>query len=297
MSQAGRSQSAWAPAKVNLYLHVGPVKPNGRHDLDSLVVFAEEPAADSLSVTASDTLGLEVEGPGARAVGPAGENLVLRAAKALRDASGTKQGALIRLRKVLPVAAGIGGGSSDAAAALRLLTELWNLDPAIAEAVAPRLGGDVPVALAGRAARMLGEGERVLPVKLPGRVPALLVNPGAACPTGPVFAAHDAAGGGAGFGELAHLPDFRTPDELAVWLGTQRNDLEAAAIRLVPEICALLDWLGMQPGVRLVRMSGSGATCFALFGKLVDARALEKEFRREWPRGWAAACMLGDAVT
>ncbi|MFN4023975.1 MAG: 4-(cytidine 5'-diphospho)-2-C-methyl-D-erythritol kinase [Hyphomonas sp.] len=296
MSQAGRSQSASAPAKVNLYLHVGPLKANGRHDLDSLVVFAEEPAADSLSVTASDTLGLEVEGPGARAAGPAGENLVLRAAKALRDASGTKQGALIRLRKVLPVAAGIGGGSSDAAAALRLLTELWNLDPAIAEAVAPGLGGDVPVALAGRAARMLGEGERVLPVKLPGSVPALLVNPGVACPTGPVFAAHDAAGGGAGFGELAQLPDFRTPDELAVWLGTQRNDLEAAAIGLVPEICALLDWLGMQPGVRLVRMSGSGATCFALFGKLVDARALEKQFRRDWPRGWAAACMLGDAV-
>jgi 4-diphosphocytidyl-2-C-methyl-D-erythritol kinase len=288
--------TAHAPAKVNLFLHVGPVKPNGRHDLDSLVVFAEEPAADRLSVTASDTLGLEVEGPGAQEAGPAGENLVMRAAKALRDASGTSQGAFFRLYKTLPVAAGIGGGSSDAAAALRLLADLWKLDPAVAEAVAPGLGGDVPVALAGLAARVLGEGERVRPVKLPGRVPALLVNPATACPTGPVFRAFDEAGGGAGFTELARLPEFRTPDELAVWLGAQRNDLEAAAIRLVPEISALLDWLGRQPGVRLVRMSGSGATCFALFGKLADARALEKEFRRQWPRGWAAACMLGDAL-
>ncbi len=297
MSQAGRSQSASAPAKVNLYLHVGPLKANGRHDLDSLVVFAEDPAADHIRVEPSETLGLEIEGPTGSAAGPVADNLVLKAARALQDASGCRKGAFIRLRKTLPVAAGIGGGSSDAAAALRLLTDLWGIDPAHAAAVAPGLGGDVPVALAGRAARMLGEGERVLPVKLPGRLPALLVNPGVACPTGPVFAAHDAAGGGAGFGELAHLPDFRTPDELAVWLGTQRNDLEEPAIRSVPVIGALLDWLGMQPGVRLVRMSGSGATCFALFGKLVDARALEKAFRREWPQGWAAACMLGDAVT
>ncbi|MFN7054566.1 4-(cytidine 5'-diphospho)-2-C-methyl-D-erythritol kinase [Hyphomonas sp.] len=289
---------AHAPAKVNLFLHVGPVKPNGRHDLDSLVVFADEGAADRLSVTASDTLGLEVEGPGAREAGPAGENLVLRAASALKEASGTQQGAFFRLRKALPVAAGIGGGSSDAAAALRLLTELWNLDPAMAEAVAPGLGGDVPVALAGVAARMQGEGERVTRAALPGRwrLPALLVNPGVACPTGPVFRAYDEAGGGADFAELPHLPEFGTLEELTVWLGTQRNDLEAPALKLVPEIGEVLDWLGLQPGVRLVRMSGSGATCFALFDKLVIARDLEARFRRDWPKGWAAACTLGDAL-
>lgn len=296
MSQAGRSQSAWAPAKVNLYLHVGPLKANGRHDLDSLVVFADAAAADHLRVEPSETLGLEIEGPAGPDAGPTADNLVLKAARALQDASGCRKGAFIRLRKTLPVAAGIGGGSSDAAATLRLLTALWGIDPAHAAAVAPGLGGDVPVALAGRAARMLGEGERVLPVKLPWRVPALLVNPGVACPTGPVFRAYDAAGGGASFAELPQLPEFRTQDDLAIWLGAQRNDLEDPAVRSVPVIGAVLDWLGMQQGVRLVRMSGSGATCFALFGKLVDARALEKAFRREWPQGWAAACMLGDAA-
>lgn len=297
MSKAGRSQSASAPAKVNLYLHVGPLKANGRHDLDSLVVFAEEPAADHIRVEPSETLGLEIEGPTGSAAGPVADNLVLKAARALQDASGCRKGAFIRLRKTLPVAAGIGGGSSDAAAALRLLTGLWGIDPAHAAAVAPGLGGDVPVALAGQPALMRGEGEHVTVLAGLPQVAALLVNPGAACPTGPVFGAYDAAGGGAGFAEIDVPPSFPDARALALWLAAQRNDLEAPAIRLVPEIGAVLDFLRAQPGILLTRMSGSGATCFALFGDLATAKRAaaalgQEKDKRHW---WCAACWLGAA--
>ena len=150
-------------------------------------------------------------------------------------------------------------------AALRLLTTLWEIDPVHAAAVAPTLGGDVPVALAGVASLMRGEGERVLPVQIPSRLPALLINPGAACPTGPVFRAFDASGSGAALAEIDPFPDFSDRDQLTDWLAAQRNDLEAPALALVPEIGEVLAFLRAQRGVRLARMSGSGATCFALF--------------------------------
>jgi 4-diphosphocytidyl-2-C-methyl-D-erythritol kinase len=282
-----------APAKVNLFLHVGPAKTNGRHDLDSLVVFADGGAADTLTVSASDTITLEIDGPMRAETGELADNLVVKAAQALQVASGCQAGAAFRLTKRLPAAAGIGGGSSDAAAALRLLTRLWGTDPQHAAAAAPGLGGDVPVALLGEAALMQGEGERVRPVRLPGRLPALLVNPGVACATGPVFAGFDAAGGGAGFAETDVFPVFRDLDDLTGWLVAQRNDLEAPAIRLVPQIAGLLAWLGSQPGSSLARMSGSGATCFALFGDMDAARRAEAAFQRDWTSGWAAVCSLG----
>src|SRR3990167_634364 len=160
------AQEAMAPAKVNLFLHVGPPKPNGRHDLDSLVVFSDERACDFLKAEPADALSLEVSSPFTTEAGPLGDNLVLRAAAALQAESGCSKGAKLTLKKWLPVAAGIGGGSSDAAAALRLLTGLREIDPAHAEAIAPHLGGDVPVALEGMPALMRGEGERVTPVRL-----------------------------------------------------------------------------------------------------------------------------------
>lgn len=297
MSIAETSLSGWAPAKVNLYLHVGPPKSNGRHDLDSLVVFADERAADHLKAEAADTLTLEVTGPRAGAAGSVDDNLVLKAARALQAASGTRQGARLTLKKWLPVAAGIGGGSSDAATALRLLTELWRIDPAHAAAVAPGLGGDVPVALSGQPALMRGEGERVTPVPALPPLAAILINPGVACPTGPVFRAHDAAGGGAGFAEIDPLPAFQDAKSLALWLAQQRNDLEAPAIAMVPEIAETLAFLRAQPGLLLARMSGSGATCFALFEAIAFAeRAMVVQrsdaARRHW---WSAACRLGAA--
>lgn len=284
---------AFAPAKVNLFLHVGAAKPNGRHDLDSLVVFADEQASDHVSVELADDLSLEVSGPYTDEAGTIDDNLVLRAARGLKAASGAGGGARITLRKWLPVAAGIGGGSSDAAAVLRLLTQLWEIDPAHAASLAPGLGGDVPVALAGVPALMRGEGERVEPVRLPARLPALLVNPGAPCPTGPVFRAYDGADGGSAFTEIEPFPGFLDKDHLTDWLGQQRNDLEAPAIALVPEICDVLDFLKAQPGVRLARMSGSGATCFALFDALSFAERASVVLKQEAPGWWAAPCRLG----
>lgn len=284
-----------AAAKVNLFLHVGAVKPNGRHDLDSLVVFSDLGAGDWLKIEPADGLHLEVSGPFGTLAGPDSDNLVLRAAQALQAASGTTRGAHMKLEKWLPVAAGIGGGSADAAAALHGLTTLWNIDPAIAVSVAPGLGGDVPVALAGVPALMRGEGERVDPVSVPLRLPALLVNPGVACPTGPVFRAYDDAGGGAGFAEIDPFPGFLDKGHLVDWLGAQRNDLEAPAIARVPEIGAALGTLRAQPGVRLARMSGSGATCFALFDAVSFAERASVVLKSEKPDWWSAPCRLGAA--
>jgi 4-diphosphocytidyl-2-C-methyl-D-erythritol kinase len=289
------SLKAMAAAKVNLFLHVGPAKPNGRHDLDSLVVFSDDHLCDYLEAEPAEALTLEVSGRFAAEAGTLDDNLVLRAARALQVASGTGKGARLTLKKWLPVAAGIGGGSSDAAAALRLLTTLWEIDPAHAAAVAPALGGDVPVALTGAASLMRGEGELVLPARIPSRLPALLVNPGAACPTGPVFRAFDETGGGGAFAEIDPFPDFSDRDQLTDWLLGQRNDLEAPAMALVPEIGEVLAFLRAQRGVRLARMSGSGATCFALFDAISFAEMAYIILKAEKPDWWAAPCHLGAA--
>jgi 4-diphosphocytidyl-2-C-methyl-D-erythritol kinase len=291
--------STLAPAKVNLFLHVGPVQANGRHPLDSLVMFAGKEAADRLSVMISDDLSMIITGPGMTNpdyIGPIHDNLVLRAARALQAETGTEKGAAFTLEKHLPVAAGIGGGSADAAAALRLLTDLWGTDPAAARKVAPSLGGDVPVALEGRAALMQGEGERVR--RAPGlpRVPALLVNPNLACPTGPIFRAYDEAGGGAGFRAFGAVPPLQRVRELVDWLQEQRNDLQAPAIAAVPEIAGVLDTLQALPDAQLTRMSGSGATCFALFDTEDAARRAEAQLSAERPDWWIRATSLGDAI-
>ncbi|KCZ83072.1 4-diphosphocytidyl-2-C-methyl-D-erythritol kinase [Hyphomonas adhaerens MHS-3] len=291
--------SALAPAKVNLFLHVGPVQPNGRHPLDSLVMFAGEAAADRLSVMISDDLSMTLTGPGMTNpdhIGPVDDNLVLRAARALQAETGSTQGAAFTLEKHLPIAAGIGGGSADAAAALRLLTDLWGTDTAAAHKIAPALGGDVPVALQGHTALMQGEGERIRRAPDLPRVPALLVNPGLACPTGPVFRAYDAAGGGAGFREFGAVPPFERVWDLVHWLGNQRNDLQAPAIAAVPEIAGVLDTLQALPDVLLARMSGSGATCFALFDTEDAARRAEAQLSADRPDWWIRATSLGDAA-
>ena len=291
--------SALAPAKVNLFLHVGPVQANGRHPLDSLVMFAGQEAADRLEVMISDDLSMTITGPGMTNpdyIGPVDDNLVLRAARALQAETGTSKGAAFTLDKRLPIAAGIGGGSADAAAALRLLTDLWGTDPAATRKVAPDLGGDVPVALQGHAALMQGEGERVR--RAPGlpRVPALLVNPNLACPTGPIFRAYDEAGGGAGFREFGAVPPFERVWDLVHWLREQRNDLQAPAIAAVPEIAGVLDTLQALPDAQLTRMSGSGATCFALFETEDAARRAEAQLSADRPDWWIRATSLGDAV-
>lgn len=285
-----------APAKVNLFLHVGEVQTNGRHPLDSLVVFAGPEAADRVSALPADGLSLDITGPRAEGLEVDEGNLVLRAAYGLLEASGERHGAALTLDKLLPVAAGIGGGSADAGATLRLLQDLWSLDAELVQRVAVPLGGDVPVALVGRTALMQGEGERVLPQMGLPTLPAVLVNPGVDCPTGAVFRAFDAAGAGAGFSELPRVPRFETATTMIDWLESQRNDLEPVAIDLVPAIGKVLAVLSEVPGTRLSRMSGSGATCFALFDTREAAEAAAAELATGYPDWWVRATELGDAV-
>lgn len=291
--------SVTASAKVNLYLHVGPVQENGRHPLDSLVVFAGAEASDCLTLTSADALSLTLSGPSAGAIEVGEDNLVLLAAEALCGASGVPFGAEMALEKHLPVAAGIGGGSADAGAALRGLTALWNLSPGLAAQVAPGLGGDVPVSLYSAPCLMQGEGERVTPVSLPAPLPAVLVNPGVACPTGPIFRAFDGADGGRDFREQP-LPDFPSGADgktaLINWLCLQENDLQAPAIALVPEVGIVLDALDAIDTALVCRMSGSGATCFALFETMNEARGAAAKLRAEHYDWWVQATELGQGA-
>jgi len=267
-----------ARAKVNLFLHVLGRRPDGYHKLDSLAIFPD--AADLVRAEPADELTLELDGPFAPAL--AGDNLVVRAARALAEAAGQTRGARLILDKRLPVASGIGGGSADAAATLRLLSRLWNLAlPAAAlNAIALELGADVPVCLLGEPARMGGVGEflGIAPILPPCGL--LLVNPGLAVATADVFRLRDGA-----FSEPAILPPrWPDPAAMAADLGRLRNDLEAPAIRLCPPIAEMLAWLRAQPGCLLARMSGSGATCFGLFANPRDAAQLAARAPAAW---WA----------
>ena len=268
-----------AHAKVNLHLHVTGRRADGYHLLDSLAVFPT--VADRLSATPADDLTLTVEGPFAAALQNEPDNLVLRAATRLAEAHGLRAGARLVLHKVLPIASGIGGGSADAAAALRLLARLWSVP--IPDGLALALGADVPVCLAQSPARMQGVGEILVPAP---RLPAfgmVLANPGLAVPTPAVF--RQRAATGAGFTPPAILPDaWPTAAAMATDLAATTNDLAEAAIALCPVIADVLAALATLPGCRLARMSGSGATCFALFD--TPAMAMEAAARLNQPDWW-----------
>ncbi len=269
-----------ARAKVNLYLHVVGRRPDGYHLLDSLAVFPG--AADRLSAAPANTLTLEVEGPGAAGLGAGPDNLVLRAARALASATGVEAGARLVLDKRLPMASGIGGGSADAAATLRLLARLWDvrLPAERMREIAQVLGADVPVCLDSRPARMGGVGERLQPAPaLPG-CGVTLLNPGVAVATPDVFRARSG-----GFSAMPVLPDA-WPDAaaMAADLAVLCNDLEAPALSLCPAIATVLDWLRGQRGCLLARMSGSGATCFGLFAEAETAAAVAARAPASW---WA----------
>ena len=259
-----------APAKVNLYLHITGRRADGLHLLESLVAFAG--AGDVLCAEPADGLSLDVVGPFAGALAGEADNLVLRAARALAPG----QGARLVLEKNLPVAAGLGGGSADAAAALRLLSRLWGIETDL-EPLAAGLGADVPVCLAGATCGMAGIGERLTP--LPDRsVPYLLLaNSGVALPTPAVFGARRGP-----FRESRPWP--QTVAELAGCA----NDLTEAAISLAPEVGETLDALAVLDGALFARMSGSGATCFAAFdGRAARDRA-RATLRNRYPDWWIA---------
>jgi len=265
----------FAPAKVNLWLRVTGRRPDGYHLLDSLVVFAK--VGDTVRAAPAENLALAVDGPFAADLPSDGaDNLVLRAARKLAP----ERAASLHLTKHLPVASGIGGGSSDAAATIRALTRLWGLDPAIGAGIAPRLGADVPVCLACTPAIMRGVGDALLPAPGLPTFGLLLVNPGEALATADVFARR--AG--------PYAPEFTPrpwPDAaaLAADITAAGNGLTEAATQICPAIETVLTYLRGLPGVLAAQLSGSGATCFGLFKDSEAAQLAAAEV----PKGWWCA--------
>jgi len=270
-----------APAKVNLALHVTGRRPDGLHLLDSLVVFPR--LGDLVEAEPAAALSLAIAGPFARDLGAGPDNLVLRAALLLAPG----RGAALRLTKSLPVAGGIGGGSADAAATLRLLARMWRAPLPAPQAVLA-LGADLPACLAGWPCRMSGIGERLAPLALPPFW-IVLANPGVPLATAAVFAGL----GSRSNPPMPEPPAFPTPEAAFSWLSARRNDLEAPAIAAAPVISEALAALAAQPGCRLARMSGSGATCFGLFAAETAALAAAAALRRSEPAWWVATAPVG----
>jgi 4-diphosphocytidyl-2-C-methyl-D-erythritol kinase len=285
-----------AAAKINLTLRVVAPRPDGYHELVSLVAFAG--TGDALSLAPGRRLSLRIGGPFAAALAPSDDNLVLRAARELAARiEGLILGAF-SLVKRLPVASGIGGGSADAAAALRLVARANGVSPADPRlfVAATALGADVPVCVDPRARVMRGIGEILSePIVLPS-LPAVLVNPGVPVPTKSVFAALAAGAAPDGAPGADPLPDraaIRTPAALIEALAGGRNDLEPPAIRVAPVIADVLGALRAQAHCRLARMSGSGATCFGLFDTRRAAAAAAQNLRTLRPGWWAQATTIG----
>jgi 4-diphosphocytidyl-2-C-methyl-D-erythritol kinase len=282
-----------APAKVNLTLRVLGRRPDGYHDLESLVVFAD--FGDRLRFARSAELALTVRGPNAAQAGEGADNLVLKAAKALAALEPAIGLGAFHLDKRLPVAAGIGGGSADAAAALRLLAKANGLPPEHPAlfAAARATGADVSVCLDPRSRIMRGIGEVLsLPLSLPA-LPAVLVNPRVALTTKAVFARWTAPAVAAATLDADAVAKFEEHDGLLRLLTTQANDLEAPAITLAPVIADVLAALRALTGCSLARMSGSGATCFALFASAAAAQEAAKGLHGKYPQWWVQACVLG----
>ena len=280
------TRTAWA--KINLYLHVVGRRADGYHLLDSLVVFAG--VGDRLSFAPGDNLRLEIDGGFAAELPDGEDNLVVRSARALARLAGIEPRARIRLHKALPVAAGIGGGSADAAATLDGLAALWGLrpDPAELDVLARGLGADVPICHYGRPAFIGGIGELI--TRAPPLPPAwlVLVNPGVRLATPEVFRARDGA-----FSRPVRWRDvFADAAALAEHLTTLNNDLTAPARALAPVIDQVLDALSAAPGCRLARLSGSGATCFGLFASLADARRAADALVTAQPAWWVVPAPL-----
>ena len=281
-----------APAKLNLYLHVLGRRDDGYHLLDSLMTFVR--VGDGICAEPAHDLSLTVGGPFAEGLDKGEDNLVLRAARGLAGVCGVTAGARIRLVKNLPLASGLGGGSADAAATLQALSHLWRLSPAPEDmvALALGLGADVPFCLAGEAGFVGGIGESLEPAAVPPpgapAVWVVLINPSAALSTSEVFAAREGP-----FSQSGRFKDIPSDAaELAALLKERNNDLTQAAVSLSPEIGNALDALESSRGSLLARMSGSGTTCFGLFGGEDDARQAAAVISGEAPGWWVVTTRL-----
>lgn len=286
-----------ARAKVNLTLHVLGRRTDGYHDLESLVAFAD--CADSLSFVPADHSTLVVTGPRAAECGALDDNLILKAARNFAERVPTLRGGAFSLDKHLPAAAGIGGGSADAAAALRLLAQANGIaadDPRLLDA-ARTTGADVPVCLGSSSCIMRGVGERLAPLKMP-RFPCVLVNPGVPVATKDVFGAIGLKPGESfeGDGQLSSAGWPADTASFEEWIGAivaGRNDLEQPSMQIQPVIADVLARLRTEEGCRLARMSGSGATCFGLFADDGSAARAASRIQVDHPRWWVAAGALG----
>jgi 4-diphosphocytidyl-2-C-methyl-D-erythritol kinase len=273
-----------APAKVNLFLHVGEKRADGYHDIQSLAAFTT--CGDEISLEPDDGISLSLNGPfGTQLSGGGAENLALKAAKLLAEKTGTKRGARIGLRKNLPVASGLGGGSADAAAVLRGLDGLWQsaVGHDRLREIAGSLGADVPVCIDSVTSWMEGKGERVRPLPPLPNGGVLLVNPGVQVPTAQVFAA---LGRRRGQEMLPPPAPFLDAYALICFLKERANDLELPARMIAPVITEVLRETSELPEVLLARMSGSGATCFGLFADEATARAAALLLRARRPEWW-----------
>jgi len=271
-----------AAAKINLALHVTGQRADGYHLLDSLVCFAD--IGDVITVRPAERLSLSLSGPRAKDLPQGADNLVFQAARAF----GLNLGAAIHLDKRLPVASGIGGGSADAAACLHALAELWDAPlPDLATQLA--LGADVPACVEGGSLRMQGVGEVLTPIKLIPRFEIVLVNPGIALATAEVFRALPRKDNP----PLEAMPQSRDSAQWLQWLKRQRNDLEAPALKMAPEILTCLTALHETDGCQMVSMSGSGATCFGIYASAKQARAAAMQITAYHPQWWIRSARLG----
>jgi 4-diphosphocytidyl-2-C-methyl-D-erythritol kinase len=278
----------FAPAKVNLFLHVGHSRADGYHELQSIMAFAD--IGDELIVARGEGLSLAVEGPFADALKGETDNIVLKAARALATRAGMAANAKITLVKNLPISSGLGGGSTDAAAALRGLCKLWrvNLTEADLQAIAISLGSDVPVCLKGRPCWVEGIGEKLSVIPIFPTLHVVLANPGVAVSTAQAYRtvrvrtgiAHD------------HPATFRDADALIGFLETTNNDLEEPAIALAPVIDDVMAVFCADESTLLARMSGSGATCFGVYGSSQAAREAAAKMAAAHPDWWVKTAKL-----
>ncbi|MGB3724069.1 MAG: 4-(cytidine 5'-diphospho)-2-C-methyl-D-erythritol kinase [Pacificimonas sp.] len=277
------SDSETAYAKLNLALHIRRRRDDGYHHLETLFAFCEN--GDVMRVSSSKEFSMTMDGPFAQGLDGGDDNLVMRAASLLREESGTSRGAALHLEKHLPVASGIGGGSADAAATLRLLNRHWQLDwtlDRLAELALP-LGADVPACVFSRTMRGEGVGEKLERIDAPelAEIAVLLANPRLPLSTATVFGGWDGVDrGGLGHGDIL----------AAARAG--RNDLTPTALSAAPEIAEVIDFLTSRPGSDLVRMSGSGATCYALFANSEAAVAASEHVRARRPQWWSMLSKL-----
>jgi 4-diphosphocytidyl-2-C-methyl-D-erythritol kinase len=286
--------SAFAPAKVNLFLHVGGPDGEGYHPISSLMVFAD--VGDRVNIQPSDAPAFETCGPFGTNIPQDGDNLVVRAARAFHARlGGPIPPYRLILDKRLPIAAGLGGGSSDAGAVLKLLRDALApmlTDDAL-EPLAASLGADGAACLRACALIAEGRGEQLSAAPLLPELNAVLVNPGAPSATGAVYRAYDAAVHPDGAARPLMPERLESAEEAAAWLSVAtRNDLEAPAVALEPRIGEVLDVLRDEPESLLVRMSGSGATCFALCASDIEAEGLVERLQTMRPDWWVRRCRL-----